>query len=714
MAETSPMWKSSRAVEPIDLPSAGDRPVLKVLPRAVIVTDDAGVVTVWNRAAEELYGWSEHEAIGQPIVELLSIVEHKAMDHVDLEEVAAGATRAGDRWVRRRDDTVLLVRTATRPIHDEHGDVVAIVGVSEDVTEQRRTDTQLRELTQQLRTALDAGGLGTWRWDARAERVVWDEVLERLFGLSPGEFDGTFEQYMSLIHPDDRSAVLATVDEAMRSGERYRVDHRIIRPDGVVRWIRGSAAVMIDEQANPIGTVGCAADVTDEVEAARELQRLSEAATRAADSERIQRQRLEFVARVNDALADATSIRDVMRNVTRALVPDLGTWCSMFVFDDEDDPIPTVETWHTDPAMVRYARELQSRFPFDPDADQGPPAVIRDGRTDFVPEIDTGLLDALDLPEEIREVVERLGLSSSITVPLVKRDRVLGALQLVTAHDTRRFTADDVAVAEALASRVVATVDNIRLREAARATSMILQHSLLPAELPSVPGIELAVRYWPAGEGAVVGGDFYDVFETGPGHWAVVIGDVCGTGPHAASVTGLARHTARAAAWHGDAPDDVLRSVHRALRRSDFDTYLTAICGDLDLTGDEARLTLAVGGHPLPLVVHDGSVAPIGEHGTLLGFLDDVRLTATSHPLHTDDMVVLYTDGATDMRPPRTITPDEFAGLVGVAGSASSSATEMADLLGQEFDRIQPFDERNDDVAVMVLRLTECPPATSV
>lgn len=680
--------------------------ILHEVPRAVIVTDTNGVVMAWNAAATELYGWAAHEAIGRAIIDLLSIDSAVDTDHADLQRVVAGDARSGDRWVRHRQGHPMLVRTSTRPVLDGSGAVTAVIGVSEDVTAQRTSEWQLLELMEQFRTALEAGGLGTWRWDARSGETAWDAKLEELFGLSPGAFDGAFDTYAGLLHPDDRDDVLSSIESAMRTGERYRVEHRIVRPDGAVRWIRGAGAVLLDDTGTAIGTVGCAADVTEEVERARELERLTEESARAAERERTQRQRLEFIGRINDVLSNASDVDDVMEGVTRALVPDLGTWCSIYVLDEHGGGVPKLETWHVDPAMVAYAKELQERFPYDPQAERGVPAVIRERRVEFVPTIDDAMLDALDLPDDVRDIVQTLGLRSSIAVPLTKGRRVLGALQLVAADASRTYTDDDVALADALAGRIAATIDNIRLREQARNTSAILQRSLLPTSLPDVPGVEIALRYWPAGEGAVVGGDFYDVFEVGTdGTWAFMIGDVCGTGPHAASLTGLARHTARDAAWHGDAPCEVLAAVHRALRRAGHTTFLTAVFGLVEPTADAAQLTIAVGGHPLPLLVRDAEVTPIGEHGTLLGLVADLRLTPTTHRLLADDTIVLYTDGATDMRPPLTVRPDDFSDLVGACcRDAAPQATAIADLIGDAFDAIHPFEQRDDDVALMVLR----------
>ncbi|MEI2652574.1 MAG: SpoIIE family protein phosphatase [Microthrixaceae bacterium] len=101
-----------------------------------------------------------------------------------------------------------------------------------------------------------------------------------------------------------------------------------------------------------------------------------------------------------------------------------------------------------------------------------------------------------------------------------------------------------------------------------------LQASLLPESLPRVDGVDLAVRYWATGEGTEVGGDFYDVFQVDD-RTAVVIGDVCGTGPMAASTTGLARHTIRASAWHGATGDAVLSELNHAMLRSGRSTFCT-------------------------------------------------------------------------------------------------------------------------------------------
>src|SRR5216684_7891933 len=134
-------------------------------------------------------------------------------------------------------------------------------------------------------------------------------------------------------------------------------------------------------------------------------------------------------------------------------------------------------------------------------------------------------------------------MTSALVVPMVARQRTLGAITLVSSTEGRHFDAGDLAKAEELGRRAGLAVDNARLYSERSRVAQTLQASLLPRALPHIPGIELASRFRPAGEGLEVGGDFYDVFPAAGGNWMAVIGDVCGKGAEAAGLTALARYT---------------------------------------------------------------------------------------------------------------------------------------------------------------------------
>jgi serine phosphatase RsbU (regulator of sigma subunit) len=245
-------------------------------------------------------------------------------------------------------------------------------------------------------------------------------------------------------------------------------------------------------------------------------------------------------------------------------------------------------------------------------------------------------------------VLRQVGFSSGMVVPLRARGRVLGALTLALARSDRRFGGEDLAMAQELADRCALALDNALLFAERSYIAKTLQEGLLPADLPEIPRVELAVRYRAATQEADVGGDFYDVFAAGGG-WVFVTGDVVGKGAKAAAITGLARHTLRAAALYEQSPAQMLRVLNRAMLEQFTDDEQFCTVAITFLHGRELRV--ASGGHPLPLVLRaGGDVHTAGRSGSLIGVLPDPVLHESSCEIAPGDTIVLYTDGVTEAR----------------------------------------------------------------
>ncbi|HEY2140571.1 MAG TPA: SpoIIE family protein phosphatase [Solirubrobacteraceae bacterium] len=236
--------------------------------------------------------------------------------------------------------------------------------------------------------------------------------------------------------------------------------------------------------------------------------------------------------------------------------------------------------------------------------------------------------------------------------------------------------------------------------------AQILQRALLPHSLPEVPGAQVAARYAAAGELNEVGGDFYDVFKHGEDSWMLVIGDVCGKGPRAAGVTALARHTLRAAAMSGQGPAGMLTILHRALLDQPPGADLCTV-GLVMLTprAGGARLTIALAGHPSPLLIDsDGRIEPVGDSGTLLGVVDPVSFAESEVELHDGDTLLLYTDGVSEAgAPEKPLGEDGLSELC-----ANGSSTELSELLLHvERAAVARTDgPLRDDIALLGLRIS--------
>jgi phosphoserine phosphatase RsbU/P len=243
----------------------------------------------------------------------------------------------------------------------------------------------------------------------------------------------------------------------------------------------------------------------------------------------------------------------------------------------------------------------------------------------------------------------------------------------------------------------------------ARVLAETLQRSFLPTDISTVPGLDVGGAYRPAGDGSEVGGDFYDVFQTGPRTWGVVLGDVCGKGASAAVVTALARYTVRAEAMHVASPAAVLGGLHRALLTYYPQTFCTVLLLLLDPVPEGHRLTLATGGHPLPLCRRaDGRVETIGRPGRFLGMEETASVSESAAILRPGDLVVLYTDGVTEAH-----ESDAFFGEAGIAAvlaaSAGLTAQAVADAVVAAALAFQHGQAR-DDMAVVVVSQPESGP----
>lgn len=232
--------------------------------------------------------------------------------------------------------------------------------------------------------------------------------------------------------------------------------------------------------------------------------------------------------------------------------------------------------------------------------------------------------------------------------------------------------------------------------------------AILPAPAPPVPteipGLEVAMACHAAGSGEV-SGDFYDVFQIGPGDWMVAIGDVSGKGFDAAVLTVLVRDTIREAALRNPQPSLVLGSLNHWLLRRPTTRFCTAALLRLRRAGDCWKATLSVGGHPLPLMLEDGASdnpIAIGRPGTLIGAVQVAEYHDRDVLLAPGAQIVLYTDGVCEARREKEFYGEDRlrALLVSRADSAATTTDAVLDDV-LTFQSGQP----RDDIAVVVLRV---------
>jgi PAS domain S-box-containing protein len=460
----------------------------------------------------------------------------------------------------------------------------------------------------------------------------------------------------------------------------------IVRATGEERWVMVRVSPILDPET---GEVMYAANVFEDLTQVKRAQ-LTEA----------------FMARASRVLASSLDYGQTLRRIARLATGELADWCAVDVLGERGQ-LERVAVHHSDPAKLALAEQLDRAYRPTLDEPVGVPEVIRTGEAQIFNDITAEALarHARD-PEHLR-LLRQMGARDVIIVPLAAPARTLGAMTLVSSRDGRRLIDADLGVAVRLGRRAGTAVESARLYTERSRIARVLQRALLPDSLPEMPGYEVAARYRPAGELNEVGGDFYDVLPYRDG-WMLVIGDVCGKGAEAASVTALARHTLRAAARLDADPAGMLELLHDTLQAQEPEGQMCTVC--LVAVGPpevRARLTIALAGHPRPLIVGpSGKASPAGEPGTVLGMIDPIALSEVPIELRQGETLLLYTDGvpeAARSRQDAAPLPESLGAQV--RGLALRDMLRAIEAAAVESAKGQP----QDDIALLGLRLAGAP-----
>jgi serine phosphatase RsbU (regulator of sigma subunit)/anti-sigma regulatory factor (Ser/Thr protein kinase) len=538
----------------------------------------------------------------------------------------------------------------------------------------------------------------------------------------------TVETARDVVTADAAYALVADEDGELRvrAAAGLGVSESLFAPSVPAVFADGAAAkslvtvpfVVDGRVTGVLGAAATSADRFDGTDAAK-LQRVADRVAmsleraRLSELERKRRGRIGFLAEASELLASTLDQEKTISLIAQLVVPRLAAWCAVLLADEAGELQPEpVYVWHADESLIDPLAGLLTAV--------GPPEADEAGRSWSL---------AMDAGPELVDEAVVLASDAAWCFPLAARGRSLGVVVIGRPRGDRP-PREALELAEDLARRAALALDNARLYEQQQLTSQALQRSLLPPELPRIPGIDLSVAHQVAGEGNEVGGDFYDVFPAGPDRWRFAIGDVCGTGPEAAAVTGLARHALRILAREGhDVADVVGRLNELILEEGARGRFITLLHGEITVLGEApdpdregtlfargaeggsgptVRLRLVSAGHPLPLLLRaqdpSGMPQPAAEPQPLLGVMGDLSFTAQTAMLFPGDVLLSVTDGITERKDARRRLLDDDDGLAALlahchglnAGAVAARIVRAAEDFGAA--------PRTDDMALLVLR----------
>jgi PAS domain S-box-containing protein len=675
---------------------------------AVIVIDDLGIVVEFNPAAESMFDRPAEEAIGSELAEIVIPPRYRDAHRAALRHtVETGESVLIGRRVEltgmRADGTEVPVELAITRV--EGADPPMFTGTIRDISDRKRAEEEREQLLQleqlassnarQTRDQLEAilsGVADAVTAQAPDGRLLFaNQAAVDLLGFKSRDalLSAPVTEIMDRFEIlDEHGAPLALERlpgrRALACGEPGEIVVRFReRGSGEERWSAVKAAPIRDGE----GTVTMAINVIEDI-------------TTHKRAERAQR----FLSESTAVLSSSLDLDEVLGQVARLAVPTVADWLFIDLVLDGVG-IDRVAVAHMDPERLQEAQNLYRVAPPDRLAPGGVPHVLRTARPELHPDLQTELASAPPGGPAYFRLARAFAMRSALVVPMSSRGRTLGALTLATDPGGRCFDEHDLELAMELARRCATAIDNARLFSERAYIARTLQQSLLPAELPDIPGIEAAARFRPTGEGNEVGGDFYDLFESGAQGWTIVMGDVCGKGPDAAAVTALARYTLRAAAMREGLPSRSLRVLNEALlRQRDDRRFCTVAYAHLEPEQDGIRVGCAIGGHPLPLLLRaDGGVEAVGAPGTLLGVLPDPNFEDSQVSLRPGDSLVFYTDGVVEGRGGNG--PLDETGLSHLLAACAGEGADAIAARVEEAALVASGGKPRDDIAVLVLRV---------
>ena len=418
---------------------------------------------------------------------------------------------------------------------------------------------------------------------------------------------------------------------------------------GELRWVRTTAVPDAwDEQGRPCRAYAIFTDLTEQRRTEQEQAELRASTSAARAEAEGAREGLAFLMRAGALVAATRDREELLGQIVKLVVPTLADSCIVFL-PTADGKLLASALGHAVPARAAQLAGLRAH----PIAAAGPLLSQRaytSGTTQLSTNATADMPAWTEAEPDAMGIVKLMHPRSAISTPLIAEQTPLGVLSLYRGAERAAFTETDVSVIEELGRRLAVGLANTDTFAREHAIAETLQRALLPEALPEIPGLDLAVRYLPATEGATVGGDWYDAFPLADGRVGLVIGDVSGHNIASASTMGQLRSLLRAYAIDSPSPDRALQRTNAAVARLLPDALATVVYGVLDpATGD---LAYANAGHPAPIVATGAGEAEYLDDtaGTMLGACTTASFTTGHRRLPPGASLLCYTDGLIEHR----------------------------------------------------------------
>lgn len=400
--------------------------IFQFAPDALYLNDLKGNFVDGNKAAEELTGYKREELIGKNFlrIKLLSSDQIPKAAALLAKNALRKATGPDELILQRKDGTHVSVEIRTFPVKIENQ--ILVLCSAHDITERKRAEEELRRSQESLAEAQRIGRMSNWDLDLVKNEFRWSDEIYRIFGLNSQEFGVTYEAFLALVHPDERELVDASYKNAVKNNIPFDIIHRIIRPDGKVRYVHEKSENIYDEMGKVIRSIGTVQDITEHKLAEDELK----------ESFKKLRNALEGIIQATSAMAE---VKDPYTAGHQRRVTDLARTIAteMGLKKDQIEGIRTAGVIH-DIGKISVPAEILTK-----------PSQLTEAEFEIIkthPQVGCDILRDIEFPWPIAQIVyqhhERMdgsGYPLGISGPeILIEARVLAVADVVEAMATNR------------------------------------------------------------------------------------------------------------------------------------------------------------------------------------------------------------------------------------------------------------------------------------
>lgn len=227
-----------------------------------ISTDLKGFITEWNKGAEDLYGYSANEAVGQNVSLIYPPGDLEVLEQQVITPLTEQGTHETEVRALRKNGDIFSAHLLLSMLYDNSGKPIGMTGYTKDISDRKQIEEALKASEQRLKLALQAASAGVWSWDIATNDAFWSVENFQVMGLDPATSESNYETWLQSVHPDDREKATKQVEEAVCNRTNLNIEFRVVWPNGKVVWINDIGNMIFNDKHEPIGMYGLQIDIT--------------------------------------------------------------------------------------------------------------------------------------------------------------------------------------------------------------------------------------------------------------------------------------------------------------------------------------------------------------------------------------------------------------------------------------------------------------------